>query len=74
MIQCSKNQTNQHQNNEHCVVSEYPTGDKEINFAIAKVSSRYPETGLACNTLYKEIVYIQNGNGKIVVNDIEHRG
>jgi mannose-6-phosphate isomerase-like protein (cupin superfamily) len=72
MIKCNKNQTIEHQNSDHCIVAEYPIGDKEINFTIAKVSSRYPETGLASNTLCKEIVYIQDGNGKIVVNDAEH--
>lgn len=72
MIKCGKNKINQHKNSDHCVVSEYPIGDKEINFAIAKISSRYPETGLASNTVCKEIVYIQDGSGKIVVNDVEH--
>lgn len=72
MIKCSKNQTNEHKNSDHCIVSEYPIEDKEINFAIAKVTSRYPETGLASNTVCKEIVYVQDGNGKIVVNNIEY--
>lgn len=72
MIKCSKNKTIEHKNSDHCIVTEYPIEDKEINFAISKVTSRYPENGLASNRICKEIVYVQDGNGKIVVNNIEH--
>lgn len=72
MIKCSKDKTIKHKNSDHCIVTEYPIDDKEINFAISKVTSRYPESGLASNTLCKEIVYVQDGDGKIVVNNIEY--
>lgn len=72
MRKCCKNQTIEHKNSENCVVNEYPIEDKEINFAIADVSSRYPETGFATNTICKEIVYVQEGSGKVIVNSIEY--
>lgn len=72
MKKCNKNQTVEHKNSGHCVVSEFPIEDRDVNFAIAKISARYPETGLASNTICKEIVYVQEGSGKIVVNGVEH--
>lgn len=72
MKKCSKNQAIEHKNSDHCIVSEFPTDDGDINFATAKITARYPKTGLASNTLCKEIIYVQEGIGKIVVNNIEY--
>ncbi len=72
MKKCGLHQTFTHKNSRDCVVSEFPIKDQEINFAIAKITARYPESGLASNTICKEIVYIQEGTGKIVVDDIEY--
>ena len=71
-LKCNKNQTAQHKNSESCVITEFPINDNEINFAIAKISSRYPDTGFVTNTICKEIVYIQEGMGKIVINGVEY--
>ncbi|OGT36162.1 MAG: hypothetical protein A3F11_09745 [Gammaproteobacteria bacterium RIFCSPHIGHO2_12_FULL_37_14] len=57
-------------NSEHCVVTEFPIKDHDINFAIVKVSSRYPDSGYATNTISKEIVYVQEGGGKVVVGAV----
>ena len=55
-----------------CVITEYPLEDEMINFALAKVSGRYPTTGYVLNHKSKELVYIQEGNGKVVVDGMEH--
>ena len=57
-------------NSESCVVSEFPIKDSDISFAIVKVSSRYPDSGHATNTISKEIVYVQEGGGKVVVGNV----
>jgi mannose-6-phosphate isomerase-like protein (cupin superfamily) len=54
------------------VITEYPLEDQMINVAIAKVTGRYPATGNALNQKCKEVAYVHEGSGKIVVNDKEH--
>ena len=58
-------------NSDLCKVTEYHIGDKEIDFAIVELSGRYPDVGLVTNQVSKEIVYIQQGQGKIVVDGVE---
>lgn len=72
MQKLTSHQSIEHKNSENCVVSEFPTDDQQINFATAKITARYPETGLASNTLCREIVYVQEGAGKIVVDNVEY--
>lgn len=72
MKKCNGSQIITRKNSDHCIVSEFPIEDHELNFAIVKVSSRYPNSGLATNTVSKEIVYVQEGSGKVVVDNIEH--
>lgn len=69
---CTKNQTLERRNSDVCTITEYPTGDNTIDFAIAKISGRYPENNQAVNTICKEIVYVQKGEGKVVVEGKEH--
>ena len=57
--------------NDACMVTEHPIGDEMINIAIARVTGRYPTTGYARNNKSKEIGYIFEGSGKLVVNDTE---
>lgn len=71
MNKCDKNNSIERKNSDHCVVTEFPLFDHDLNFAIAKVSARYPETGRATNTICKELVYVQDGNGKVVVDGVE---
>ncbi|ASQ46063.1 cupin domain-containing protein [Legionella clemsonensis] len=68
-----KNQTIQRKNSEHCLVTEYPVNDKNIDFALVKINGRYPDTRRATNLTCQEIVYIKSGSGKVVVEDHEHR-
>ena len=70
MKTCNGSQTIERKNSEHCVVTEFPIEDHDIDFAIVKVSSRYPVSGYAVNTISKEIVYVQEGTGKVVVGDV----
>lgn len=59
-------------NNNFCQVTEFPLTDNEINFAIVKLSGRYPDNNRAINIKCKEMVYIHWGNGKLVINDQEY--
>ncbi|MDP1573651.1 MAG: AraC family ligand binding domain-containing protein [Coxiellaceae bacterium] len=72
MEKCRSNQIIERKNSDNCIVSEFPINDHDINFAIIKVSSRYPDSGFATNTISKEIVYVQEGLGKVIVNDVEY--
>ncbi|QDP71557.1 cupin domain-containing protein [Legionella israelensis] len=67
-----KNQSIERKNSEICVVTEYPRMDKDLDFAIVNISGRYPTYQNAVNKQCKEIVYIQNGTGIVVVNNIEY--
>lgn len=63
-------QSFERKNSEVCIVTEYPHLDKDLDFAIVKISSRYPETQQAKNTQCKEIVYVQEGIGRVTVNNV----
>lgn len=67
-----RKQTISRNNNKYCQVMEFPLADNEINFAIIKLSGRYPDKNRAINMQCKEMVYIHSGNGKVVINDHEH--
>lgn len=68
-----KNEIKQRKNSDICKVTEYPTFDSDLDFAIVTVSGRYPDNNKrAVNLVCKEIVYVQNGSGKLCVNDKEY--
>lgn len=51
---------------------DYPSSDKDINFAVIKINCRSPRTGYQVNTECKELLYIINGNGTLYLkNDSE---
>ena len=52
-------------NSKNCSVSEYPIGDKDIDLAVAVITSRYPEKGHCVNMASKELIYILEGCGAI---------
>ena len=52
-----------------CTAIEYPLNDKDINGAVIKLKGRYPDKGKTVNTKCKEMAYIINGEGQIVVNN-----
>lgn len=48
---------------------DYPSSDKDINFAVIKISSRSPEKGFQVNTDCKELLYIISGKGTVYMKD-----
>lgn len=72
MKKYDSNKSIERKNSDRCVVSEFPICDRDINFAIAKISARYPDTGFAMNTKCKEIVFVHKGSGKVVVDGKEY--
>jgi mannose-6-phosphate isomerase-like protein (cupin superfamily) len=58
-------------NSENCTAIEYPMGDKDINGAVIKLDGRYPEKGRVVNMECKELAYILEGFGKIVIEGKE---
>jgi len=70
---CLKQQTTEHKNSDVCVVTKHHINDELIDFAIVKVTGRYPDQGCAVNRQCKEIVYIQSGSGTVTVDGVEHK-
>ena len=66
-----KNQTNKFKNSKACFGDEYPLGDKDINEAVIEVRGRYPDKGRVVNLKCKELAYILEGSGKIIVEGKE---
>lgn len=67
-----KDQTNEHKNSEMCVVRTPNIQDETIDFAIATISGRYPAEKRVTNQACKEMVYVHEGSGKIVVDGKEN--
>ena len=59
------------QNGKSCTATEYPTSSPNINIARITISGRFPETGVMWNTAVEEIVYVEGGSGKVVIDAIE---
>jgi mannose-6-phosphate isomerase-like protein (cupin superfamily) len=68
-----KEQSENHQNSTVCLAIEYPLGDKDINGAVIKLKGRYPDKGWAMNLKCKEVAYVMNGSGRVVVEGREIR-
>jgi mannose-6-phosphate isomerase-like protein (cupin superfamily) len=62
-----KNQTAKIKNSDVCTAIEYPLGDKDINGAVIELSGRYPDEGRVVNLKCKELAYIIEGSGKVVI-------
>ena len=52
---------------------DYPSLDKDINFAVIKINSRRQKKGFQVNTNCKELLYIINGNGTMYMKDSEEK-
>ena len=52
---------------------DYPSTDKDINFAVIKINSRSPKIGFQVNTNCKELLYIINGNGIMYMKDSDEK-
>ncbi len=66
-----QNQINKFKNSKVCYGDEYPLGDKDINGAVIEVKGRYPDKGRVVNQKCKELVYVLDGSGKVVVEGKE---
>jgi len=66
-----KNQTEEFKNGNNCIAVEYPSGDKDINGAVIKLTGRYPENGMAVNLKCKELSYVIMGSGVVTVESEE---
>ena len=64
-----KSETESFTNGPTCAGYGFPFGDRDIDVAIVIVNGRYPEEGYVLNEVCKEIAYILNGNGKLVMGD-----
>ena len=53
----SKQETIIRNNSDRCVATEYPVGDKDIDFATVEISERYPDEGRVMNRTSKEICW-----------------
>lgn len=48
---------------------DYPSLDKDINFAVININSRSPKIGYQGNTECKELLYIIKGNGTMFMKE-----
>ena len=67
-----RHQAIQRKNSDVCVVTEHPIDDEIIDFAVVKVTGRYPDARYATNKKCKEIVYVHDGTGKVSVDGKEY--
>lgn len=58
-------------NSDKCIAYEYPTKEKNLNMTVIDIEGRYPEEGQVVNKVCKEIIYVAQGSGKIVVEGKE---
>ena len=66
-----QDKTKKVQNSKHCWVFEYPLGDKDINGAFVELTGREPDSGRAVNLVCKELAYVINGSGRLVIEGKE---
>ncbi len=67
----SKSEAKIFKNSEVCTAIEYPLEDKDIDGAVIELKGRYPARGRAVNLECKEMAYIIEGSGKLVVEEKE---
>jgi mannose-6-phosphate isomerase-like protein (cupin superfamily) len=72
MKKLAKQQAMQRKNSDVCVVTEHDVGDELMDFAIVKIWGRYPDSRRVVNQGCKELVYIHEGRGKVVVEGQEY--
>ena len=48
-------------------------GDRDINIAFIEIDGRYPDKGYVTNESVKELVFVAEGKGKIVINKEEYK-
>jgi len=66
-----KEETKKFKNSEVYTAIEYPMDDKDINGAVIGLNGRYPDKGRTMNEKCKEMAYVINGSGRVVVEGKE---
>ena len=61
-----------HENSAECIAYEYLMGDKDIDVAFIEINGRYPSKGLVTNEVVKELVFVTQGKGRLVINEKEY--
>lgn len=54
-----------------CTAFEYPVEDKDVNVARIWINGNYPLKGVAVNHEVKELVYVEEGQGTVTIDDEE---
>ena len=67
-----KHQSIERANSDRCIITEYPMDNSPMNFAIAKINGRYPESKQATNLVCDEIVHVNAASGSVTVNGVKH--
>lgn len=62
-------QAQEFSNSDKCKGLEYPLEDKDINFSIATIQGRYPDSSYCMNEACKELIYVIEGNGSLNKKD-----
>ncbi len=71
MKMVQKDGSEEFRNGDACTVNEYHLGDADINGAVIRLSGRYPTNGRAVNLACKELAYVIEGSGRLVVEGVE---
>lgn len=60
-------------NSSKCTAYEYDFKDKDLNVALIEINGRYPETGRVVNEVCKEIVFVLEGAGSVIIEGKEFK-
>jgi mannose-6-phosphate isomerase-like protein (cupin superfamily) len=61
------------ENSKSCVAYEYPSDDKDMNTAFMDINGRYPDDGLVTNKVAREMIFVTEGEGRILIDGEEQR-
>ena len=62
-----KHQATERTNGDACVVIKPCIEDETMDFVIVEITGRYPSANQATNLKCKEIIYVNAGSGKVVI-------
>jgi len=64
-----RNQAREYSNSPNCSGFEFNLGVKDIDGAVVSVAGRYPEVGQVVNEECREIAYVIEGKGQVVIEE-----
>ena len=71
MIKIEYNNTVKYDNSDLCKNYVYDIDDEEVGISNSIINGIYPENGVCVNEKCKELIYVLDGEGKIVKGDEE---